>query len=217
MVQERRRCDIILYRVHHRQRERSIRSPSPLLCGPTDAEFQTAGSRKGAYYYYNPMPGENMLGTLLKVHEYANEAGIPYRHVLLDSWWYYKDPRDGSVVLWEAREDAFAGGSAGMRRLVEVTGWAVTAHNRYWSNRTDYDGTLTPSPPPRISGISCWARPKPSGVSQPTSRTGSGRSSLERPSSWRTPIWVVRGFSRWARRHPLTVWAFSTACRSLVT
>jgi len=100
-----------------------------------------------------------MLGTLLKVHEYANEAGIPYRHVLLDSWWYYKDPRDGSVVLWEAREDSFAGGSAGMRRLVEVTGWAVTAHNRYWSNRTDYD-VLSGGNFGFVNDVGCPCRPR---------------------------------------------------------
>jgi hypothetical protein len=50
----------------------------------------------GAYYYYNTAPGkfapgsarENYQDTLLGVHAYAEKEAIPYKHVLLDSWWY---------------------------------------------------------------------------------------------------------------------------------
>ena len=48
----------------------------------------------GAYYYYNTAPGKFAPGprqdyqdTLLGVHAYAQKEGIPYKHVLLDSWW----------------------------------------------------------------------------------------------------------------------------------
>lgn len=40
----------------------------------------------GAFYYYLVEPGKNYFKTLLDVHEYAQTAGIPYRHILLDSW-----------------------------------------------------------------------------------------------------------------------------------
>ena len=33
----------------------------------------------GAYYYYHPEDGKDFFGTLLDVHAYAEEAGIPYR------------------------------------------------------------------------------------------------------------------------------------------
>jgi hypothetical protein len=77
---------------------------------------------------------------LSAVHEYAQAQGIPYRHVLLDSWWYYKDVPKGGVVNWTAQSGPgwFTGGNAGVRALVEQTGWKVIAHNRYWSPNTTY-------------------------------------------------------------------------------
>ena len=93
----------------------------------------------GAYYYYHPESSKDMYQTLLDVHSYSKSEGIPYRNLLLDSWWYYRNAMDNSVVLWEAREDVFPGGNEGMRLLGEKTGWLFTAHNRYWSNYTKYD------------------------------------------------------------------------------
>ncbi|QDZ24382.1 hypothetical protein A3770_13p69000 [Chloropicon primus] len=93
----------------------------------------------GAYYYYNPEQGKDMNATLVDVYEYSQAEGIPYKNILLDSWWYYRDPSDHSVILWEARDDVFRGGNRGMGEFGEQTGWAFTAHNRFWSNRTEYD------------------------------------------------------------------------------
>jgi hypothetical protein len=68
---------------------------------------------------------------------YAQEVGIPYRGILLDSWWYYKGDQ-GGVKNWTAQTSVFTGGNAGIKALVDQTSWKVTAHNRYWSANTDY-------------------------------------------------------------------------------
>jgi hypothetical protein len=41
----------------------------------------------GAFYYYNPGSYGNYSGVLNAVGEYAESVGIPYKGVLLDSWW----------------------------------------------------------------------------------------------------------------------------------
>ena len=52
------------------------------------------GAHSGLYPgRFNP-PGtaqKTYQDTLLAVHAYAQKEGIPYKHVLLDSWWC-KDP-----------------------------------------------------------------------------------------------------------------------------
>jgi hypothetical protein len=40
------------------------------------------------YYYYHTQDQSNYYQTLTDVHQYATQARIPYRYVLLDSWWY---------------------------------------------------------------------------------------------------------------------------------
>ena len=42
----------------------------------------------GAYYYYTTGTYANYLDALLAVNDYAQQQGIPYKHILLDSWWY---------------------------------------------------------------------------------------------------------------------------------
>ena len=84
--------------------------------------------------YYMTEPGKNYYRTLLDVHEYAVSASIPYRHVLLDSWWYWKGDGDG-VTTWTARPDIFPDG---ILPLVNRTGWAVVGHNRFWAADTPY-------------------------------------------------------------------------------
>ena len=91
----------------------------------------------GAYYYYTTKPYADYSGVLDAVADYAASAGIPYRGVLLDSWWYFKG-LGGGVKNWTARDDVFAGGNAGIRALVDKTHWKIIAHNRYWSADTDY-------------------------------------------------------------------------------
>jgi hypothetical protein len=44
----------------------------------------------GAYYYYSTANYPNYSVALSAVYNYSLEAGIPYRGVLLDSWWYFK-------------------------------------------------------------------------------------------------------------------------------
>ena len=41
----------------------------------------------GAYYYYSTGAYANYSVALAAVNEYALAQGIPYRHILLDSWW----------------------------------------------------------------------------------------------------------------------------------
>ena len=47
----------------------------------------------GAYYYYNTEPGQSYETTVLNVKKYADAMHIPYRYILLDSWWYFKVSR----------------------------------------------------------------------------------------------------------------------------
>ena len=94
----------------------------------------------GAYYYYQTGAYANYSAALLAVYDYAQHEGIPYRHILLDSWWYYKDVNKGGTLNWTAQDSAgfFTGGNAGIRALVDATGWKIIAHNRYWSAHTNY-------------------------------------------------------------------------------
>ncbi|KAH8078447.1 hypothetical protein JL720_9638 [Aureococcus anophagefferens] len=88
----------------------------------------------GAFYYYGEK-NKTMEDTILDVHAYAEAAGIPYRYVLLDSWWYYQATDTGGVTNWTARPDVFP---SGMRHVRDATGWPIVAHNRYWSGETVY-------------------------------------------------------------------------------
>jgi hypothetical protein len=54
----------------------------------------------GAYYYYN-FGNATAQDVLLNVSAYAQAEGIPYRGVLLDSWWYWKGT-GGGVKNWTA-------------------------------------------------------------------------------------------------------------------
>ena len=54
-----------------------------------------------------------------------------------NSWWYFKGD-GGGVKNWTAMPSVFENGQDGIKKLVELTGWKVTAHNRWWSKNTDY-------------------------------------------------------------------------------
>lgn len=88
----------------------------------------------GAYYYYNPIPNETYMETLWRVHKYAERVGIPYKHVLLDSWWYIKGAGNG-VKEWSPDNNTFPNGVDELRKR---TGWRITAHNRMWATDTVY-------------------------------------------------------------------------------
>jgi len=49
----------------------------------------------GAYYYYETGAFLNYSQALDAVYEYSVQVGIPYRGVLLDSWWYFKGTGGG--------------------------------------------------------------------------------------------------------------------------
>lgn len=88
----------------------------------------------GAYYYYQTEPGLNYEDTLIGVRQYADAAGIPYRYVLLDSWWYFKGTNSG-VATWDAMPSIFP---HGLEYLYNVTNWPQQLHNRYWASNTTY-------------------------------------------------------------------------------
>ena len=83
----------------------------------------------GAYYYYNTETDLDYGTTLSDVKIYADEQGIPYRYILLDSWWYHRG-ENGGVSEWTAMDEVFP---QGIDTLYQETGWFVQAHNRYWA------------------------------------------------------------------------------------
>lgn len=91
----------------------------------------------GAYFWYAEGGFNNSLDALLAINTEAQEKKIPYRSLLLDSWWYYKGIGDG-VKLWSAMPQIFPGGNLGIRELKNQTGWAILAHNRYFSSDNVY-------------------------------------------------------------------------------
>ena len=89
----------------------------------------------GAYMYYNHGPNATSEEeALIKVHDSAADVGIPFRYILLDSWWYYKGV-GGGVKNWTATPDTFPHGIA---NFTQYTQWPVVGHNRYWAVDTDY-------------------------------------------------------------------------------
>ena len=91
----------------------------------------------GAYYYYKP--NGSYADSMLAVKKQAEVQNIPYRHALIDSWWYFKGT-GGGIANWTARPGVFYkdGGDADLVRLNQETGWPFIAHNRYWSSNTPY-------------------------------------------------------------------------------
>ena len=88
----------------------------------------------GAFYYYYTEPGTNYETTILDVKAYADEVGLPYRHWLADSYWYFKGDKNG-VKNWTAMPELFP---RGLEYVTNATGWEIVGHNRYWSDNTDY-------------------------------------------------------------------------------
>ena len=70
------------------------------------------GSLMGALltaYVTAAPPGKNYEDTLIDVKTYADSESIPYKYVLLDSWWYYQG-EGGGVTNWVGRPDVFPHG-----------------------------------------------------------------------------------------------------------
>lgn len=70
----------------------------------------------GAYYYYGWHTGHNngmnYQDALTAVHDYSVTEDIPYKHVLLDSWWYTKGVA-GGLKEWDATNSTFPDGLPG--------------------------------------------------------------------------------------------------------
>lgn len=92
----------------------------------------------GAYYYYNTVAGGDYLDTVKAVKQYADRVGLPYKWVLLDSWWYEHGAADGTHNWTDADASIFPGG---MAAAFEATGWFVMAHNRWWDPDNVYART----------------------------------------------------------------------------
>lgn len=95
----------------------------------------------GAYYYYHVdnetgrwKQAESFEKTQIDVKAYADSEGIPYRYILLDSWWYPKDEH-GGVTTWTADPTIYP---HGLYSMWETTNLRVQGHNRYWSPHTPY-------------------------------------------------------------------------------
>ena len=65
---------------------------------------------------------------LVAVKKDADEKGIPFQYVQLDSWWYFKG-KYGGVKNWTAMPSIFPNGIESMQKKTE---WPIVAHNRYW-------------------------------------------------------------------------------------
>ena len=93
----------------------------------------------GAYYYYHTEPGTNYQETLEGVKQYAEAAGIPYRNIQIDSYFYPKAHGaglgGGGVLEWRALPSVFPHGMDGINAAL---GLPITAHNRWWSEKTGY-------------------------------------------------------------------------------
>jgi hypothetical protein len=92
----------------------------------------------GAYYYYGWHTGHDNGQTyqdaLTNVHAYAVAEDIPYKHVLLDSWWYTKGAAAG-VKEWDATNSTFPDGLAAFAKKSD---WKFQMHNRMWSDDNIY-------------------------------------------------------------------------------
>jgi hypothetical protein len=75
-----------------------------------------------------------MEQTMVDVHQYATDQGIPYKYALLDSWWY-TEGKGGGVKNWTAKAKVFPDGISGLR---DKTGWEFQLHNRYWASDNVY-------------------------------------------------------------------------------
>ena len=85
-------------------------------------------------YQYNTEPGKNYEDTLLDVYTDYTTRQIPYRHMLLDSYFYYKGHGNGAKN-WTAITALFPHGLQSLHSNLTIP---FTAHNRWWSLDNDY-------------------------------------------------------------------------------
>ena len=80
--------------------------------------------------------------TLVDVRRRADEVSLPYRWLLMDSWWYQKGSLSG-VQTWDALPSTFPGtdgrgGDRAIDQLAHSTGWQIVAHTRFFGADTTY-------------------------------------------------------------------------------
>ena len=82
-----------------------------------------------------------MQKTVVDVLAYAKQIGVPYRHVMYDSWWYWKECSGstnswlackGAVELWEPRDDVFPDGFN-----FKPDNLPLVLHNRWFSGNNN--------------------------------------------------------------------------------
>ena len=104
---------------------------------PTDFTTEWLGfsTDNGAYYYYGwnqsyPSGAHTTYqDALLGVHDYSMKEDIPYKSILLDSWWYTKGA-GGGLKEWDATNSTFPDG---LKSFADKTGWKFQMHSRHWS------------------------------------------------------------------------------------
>lgn len=93
----------------------------------------------GAYYYYKTEPGMNEQETMLAVKAEADEIGIPYGYLQLDSWWYFKAEGEGlgpgGLLTWEPQPHMFPDG---LEAFQQALGLPLVLHNRWFSTESPY-------------------------------------------------------------------------------
>ena len=88
----------------------------------------------GACYYYYTGKYSNYEEAMLAVKKDADDNGLPFRYLQIDSWWYFKGDHDG-VKNWTCMSSIFPDG---IEYVSQKTGWPIVAHNRFFSVDTDY-------------------------------------------------------------------------------
>ncbi|CAD5111385.1 unnamed protein product [Dimorphilus gyrociliatus] len=89
----------------------------------------------GAYFYYNTLKNKTYEESLYEVYKYSQKAGIPYRYLQIDSWWYYKSDGRQGVVNWIPQPGYFP---SGLLEFSKKTNWQYFAHNRWFSANNVY-------------------------------------------------------------------------------
>ena len=119
-----------------------------------DVAVSTLGywTDNGAYYYYNSENNTivgNMQQTISDVITYWASLSLPLKHLMYDSWWYWKECPPGSksntwlackgaVELWEPRDDVFPDGFN-----FQPPNLPLVLHNRWFSaNNNTYINDL---------------------------------------------------------------------------
>eukprot|EP00026_Physarum_polycephalum_P002700 Phypoly_transcript_02708.p1 GENE.Phypoly_transcript_02708~~Phypoly_transcript_02708.p1 ORF type:complete len:605 (+),score=75.81 Phypoly_transcript_02708:816-2630(+) len=104
---------------------------------------QYLGYSTTAYYFYNPISGNESYGnyeeTLLDFNAYSKQLGIPYRYYLLDSWWYGEYDIYNGVWMWEDNHELLAQRFPhGLEWLRDTLGVPFSCHMGKWVSDSPY-------------------------------------------------------------------------------